>query len=276
MNDTSLKAKVRNIAKAKKLPAQLVLQNYLFERFLLRLSMTEYKDKFVVKGGTLISAIVGLENRATMDLDTTLKNMTLTPNNIGKAMEVICKVEQEDGIIFEYKGMEPIRDDDIYGGYRVMFIAHFGKIEAPMSMDVSTGDIITPAAELRSFSMMFEDGMFSVWTYNIETILGEKVETILSRGVYSTRPRDFYDVYALTSVSAYDWNIFREALTATARHRGSLEKISNTEEVLESISKSEDLKRLWNNYQKQFIYASDIDYDNIMKVLHKLLDNVQW
>jgi len=274
MNDTSLKAKIRNIARQKKLPAQVVLQNYLFERFMFRLSKTEYKDKFVVKGGTLISSVLGLSNRATMDLDTTLKNLPLTKENIKEAVINICSIRINDGIDFEFKGIEPIRDDDVYGGFCVSFVANLGKIKAPLSMDVSTGDIMTPDAELRRFSMMFEDDGFFLWSYNIETILGEKIETILSRGIFSTRPRDFYDVYAIVAALPYDKKILKTALIATAGHRGSLDKIKNTEAILKDISESLELKRLWKNYQSQFPYASTINYDDVIELLRKIVPSV--
>ncbi|WP_019552584.1 nucleotidyl transferase AbiEii/AbiGii toxin family protein [Propionispira raffinosivorans] len=274
MNDTSLKAKIRNIARQKKLPAQVVLQNYLFERFMFRLSKIEYKDKFVVKGGTLISSVLGLSNRATMDLDTTLKNLPLTKENIKEAVINICSIRINDGIDFEFKGIEPIRDDDVYGGFCVSFVANLGKIKAPLSMDVSTGDIMTPDAELRRFSMMFEDDGFFLWSYNIETILGEKIETILSRGIFSTRPRDFYDVYAIVAALPYDKKILKTALIATAGHRGSLDKIKNTEAILKDISESLELKRLWKNYQSQFPYASTINYDDVIELLRKIVPSV--
>ncbi len=271
MNDTSLKAKIRNMARQKKLPGQVVLQNYLFERFMFRLSKTEYKDKFVVKGGTLVSSILGLSNRATMDLDTTLKNLPLTKETITAAFNAICSVDAKDGIEFTFKGIEAIRDDDVYGGFAVSFVAHFGKIKAPLSMDVSTGDVMTPHAELRRFSMLFDEEAFFLWSYNIETVLGEKIETILRRGTFSTRPRDFYDVYALVAAVPYDDELLKRALQATAAHRGSLDKIKNTRMILTDIAVSQELRRLWKNYQDQFLYAAAIDYDAIIGVLIKII-----
>lgn len=275
MNDMSLKAKIRNTARANGIPAQLVLQQYLNERFLVRLSMTNYRDKFVVKGGTLIASIVGLSNRATMDMDTTLKDLPLTPDAIENAINTICSVDTWDGITFKCERLEPIRDDDLYGGYRVLLQADYGKIAAPMSMDVSTGDIITPGAIQREFSTMFDSESFHLWSYNVETILAEKVETILNRNVYSTRPRDFYDLYALSKTEVYDKKIFQEALNATARHRHSSDKIKNVDDLLLLITKSDDLQKLWNKYRKQFAYAKEIDYGEIMETLAELLVNVE-
>lgn len=275
MNDMSLKAKIRNTARANGIPAQLVLQQYLNERFLVRLSMTNYRDKFVVKGGTLIASIVGLSNRATMDMDTTLKDLPLTPDAIETAINTICSVDTWDGITFKCERLEPIRDDDLYGGYRVLLQADYGKIAAPMSMDVSTGDIITPGAIQREFSTMFDSESFHLWSYNVETILAEKVETILSRNVFSTRPRDFYDLYVLTKTEAFDRSIFQEALNATARHRKSLDKIKNIDELLLLISKSSEQQKLWNKYCEQFSYAQGIEYTEIIRMLTELLADVK-
>ena len=195
-NAMSLKAKIRNIAKQKNIPAQVVLQNYMFERLLIRLSASRYKEKFVLKGGMLVASIVGLDNRATMDLDTTLKNLPLTPEAIRAALEEVCGIAFDDGVTFEIGTISPIREDDIYGGYRVMLNARFDTLLTPLSIDVSTGDAITPHAVPYNFSEIFdEEKSYELWAYNIETVMAEKVETILRRGVFNTRPRDFYDAY---------------------------------------------------------------------------------
>lgn len=271
MNDMSLKAKIRNIAKAKNISAQAVLQNYLMSRFLYRLSRTDYKEKFVIKGGLLIASIVGIEHRATLDLDATLRNLPLTENSIREAFETICAVQADDGIAFLYDSIAPIRDDDEYGGYRVSFSAQFGKINAPMSMDVSTGDVITPDATKRQFCDILEESLsFELWSYPIETVLAEKVETILSRGVDNTRPRDFYDVYMLSGLN-FDSQTFREAYIATASRRESLDKIADTESIIQAISESPEMGRRWENYSRQMPYASDITFSDTLRALHDLI-----
>ena len=271
MNDMSLKAKIRNIAKEKNISAQAVLQNYLMNRFLYRLSLTGYKEKFVIKGGMLIASIVGIEHRATMDLDTTLRNLPLTEDSIREAFESICAVQADDGITFSFDSIAPIRDDDEYGGYRVGFSAQFGKINAPMSMDVSTGDVITPgAAKHRFLDILEEDVTFELWSYPIETVLAEKVETILSRGVDNTRPRDYYDVYMLSGLN-YDRKMFKDAFIATASHRESLEKISDEEGIIQIISESSELKRRWDNYVLQMPYAKGITFSDTINAVRQLL-----
>lgn len=272
MNDTSLKAKIRNISKNKNISAQAVLQNYLMNRFLYRISMTEYKDKFVIKGGMLISSIIGIDHRSTMDIDTTLQNLPLTEESITAAMHEICDTEIDDDITFTFDNIEPIRDDDIYGGYRVSFYAKLGKINAPISMDVSTGDVITPGAELHIFKDMFdENSFFELYSYPLETILAEKVETVLSRGIDNTRPRDFYDIYIL-SQNAIDKKVFFDAFKATSKHRNSFDKISDYNSILSEIFNDKDMNTRWQAYSKLMSYANDIKFEDTIEKIRSILE----
>ena len=268
----SLKAKIRNIAKQKNIPAQVILQNYMFERLLVRLSASEYKEKFVLKGGMLVAAIVGLDNRATMDMDTTLKNLPLTPEAIRSALEDICSIAFDDGVVYEIGTISPIRKDDIYGGYRVMLNARFDIMLTPLSIDVSTGDVITPHAVQYNFSEIFDDEKsYELWAYNIETVMAEKVETILRRGIFNTRPRDFYDAYILTTTQKFDITVFEDALKATANHRGTTDQIADVPSILHNIEESPELKTMWDKYRKQISYARDITYEQIMNSIKTLL-----
>ncbi len=268
----SLKAKIRNIAKQKNIPAQVILQNYMFERLLVRLSASEYRDKFVLKGGMLVAAIVGLDNRATMDMDTTLRNLPLTPQAIRSALEDVCAITFDDGVVFEIGTISPIREDDVYGGYRVMLNAKFDTLLTPLSIDVSTGDAITPHAVQYNFSEIFDgERSYELWAYNIETVMAEKVETILRRGVFNTRPRDFYDTYILTTTQKFDKAVFADALRATSNHRGTVEQITDVSLILHNIEESPELKTMWDKYRKQFAYAADIEYGQIMEILKTLV-----
>jgi predicted nucleotidyltransferase component of viral defense system len=267
----SLKGKIKNYAKSKSIAAQVVLQNYMFERFLARLSMSDYREKFVVKGGMLIAAIVGLDTRSTVDLDTTLRNLPLTEEKVMEAVENICKITLGDDVIFEVKSIAPIRKDDRYGGFCVRLDAIYDTIVTPLSIDVSTGDVITPEAVEYEFSGIFDEEIrIKMWGYNIESVMAEKVETILSRGIFNTRPRDFYDVYILGTTQRYDKKIFLKALEATAIHRGSREQIIDKTGIIEKLSASEELIQMWEKYRKKFSYASEIQYADVMDVLIKM------
>lgn len=272
----SLKAKIRNIAKSKNIPAQVILQNYMFERFLNRLSVSEYKEKFVLKGGMLVAALVGLDNRATMDLDTTLKNLPLTPEAIEKALSEIFEIDLNDDVKFRLKSISPIREDDIYGGYRVALDAIYETIVTPMTIDVSTGDVITPNAVQFSFTGIFDDELkFELWAYNIETVLAEKVETILRRSVFNTRPRDFYDAYILITTQKFDKAVFAEALEKTIEHRGTKDQINDYMDTMTVIENSDALKTMWSNYQKQFAYANDIGFDDVCDQIKSILSSIK-
>ena len=268
----SLKAKIKNYAKSSNIAAQVVLQNYMFERFLARMSESEYSEKFVIKGGMLIAAIVGLDTRSTMDLDTTLKNLPLTEEKVVEAVTNICSIDLGDDVNFETVSIAPIRKDEKYGGFCVRINAVYDTIVTPLSIDVSTGDVITPSAVQYEFGGIFNDNVrIKLWGYNIETVMAEKVETALRRGIFNTRPRDYYDIYILGTTQKYDKKLFREALAATAVHRGSTENIADITAILAVISSSDELQDMWSKYQKKFAYARDITYEQIMKVLEKLM-----
>ena len=266
----SLKAKIKNLSKEKGISAQVFLQNYMFERFLERLSKSIYKDKFILKGGILIAAIVGIDNRATMDIDATIKNYPINIESITKAISEICNTYIDDDVTFTFSRIEAIRDDDDYGGYRVGIISKYDSIITPIHIDITSGDVITPKEIHYLFKMMFDNKSIEVWAYNIETILAEKVETILRRGQLNTRPRDFYDVYILAKTQPYDRVLFYEALKRTSEHRASIHILSNISRRIYELSESETLKERWIKYTKNYKYAVNISYENIIDVLNNL------
>ena len=221
----SLKAKIKNLAKKKDMSAQVVLQNYMFERFLERMSKSYYKSKFILKGGMLIAAIVGLDNRATMDMDATLKGYPLNKESLVKAINDICSIDVFDDFTFSFIKVEQIREDDEYGGYRVSIESVYDTIITLLQIDVTTGDVITPKEVLYKLKKIFDEGTINVWAYNIETVLAEKYETILRRGEFNTRPRDFYDIYILSKTQEFDKALFNKAVIETKqssyqRHSG--------------------------------------------------------
>ena len=272
MNAMSLKAKIRNIAKAKGVSAQVVLQNYFFERFFDRLSRSEYRDKFILKGGYLIAAMAGLDVRSTMDMDTTARSFPLDEEHIRIAMDAISKTPVDDGIFFQIGRIVFIREDDEYGGFRVSLDAIYENINVPLSVDITTGDIITPKPVKRTFKSLFNDtAQFKLWAYNTETILAEKVETILRRSVGNTRPRDFYDVYLITKTQSFNFGIFQQALSATSAHRGTIEKISNVNEILKVIEESSMLKNQWKKYQHEYSYAEGVTFEDTIKAIKGLV-----
>lgn len=268
----SLKSKIRNIARDKHVPMQVILQNYMSERLLVRLSKTKYKDNFVLKGSMLVAAIVGLDSRAIVDLDATLINLPFTPETIEKVLKEICATPAEDEVDFSLISIVPIRDDDLYNGYHIALSAKYDTVIYPLSINVSTGDAITPSPVLFPFNKIFEDNKtFNLWVYNTETILAEKVETILRRSVFNTRPRDFHDVYILVTTQNYNRALFAEALKATAMHRGTEAQILDAKAILKNILESKELWAMWDKYRKQVAYAKDIEFDSVVNAISEIV-----
>jgi len=275
-NSDSLKARIRNVAKEKNISAQVVLQNYMFERFLERLSISEYQDKFILKGGLLIAAMVGLDTRSTMDMDVTIQSWPLDAEHVKSAIEEICTVPLDDGVVFRMTGTSPIRDDDEYGGFRTALNALYETIDTPLFIDITSGDVITPRPTMRVFKHIFhEEKHFELWAYNVETILAEKIETILRRGEYNTRPRDYYDIYIIAKTQSYDSSVLSQALIATAEHRGTAEQIKPMAQILTIISESSILKVQWKKYCAQYHYAREISFEDIVSVLEGILHSLR-
>ncbi len=266
----SLKAKIRNMAKEKGVSAQVILQNYMFERFLERLSKSIYKDHFILKGGILIGALVGIANRSTMDMDITIKNYPLTSETLTKAIDYICSIELDDDVKFSSSKAELIRDTDVYGGYRITIKANYDNISTPLSVDITTGDIITPKEVVCSYKMLFNEKIIDIWAYNIETVLAEKLETILSRGGLNTRPRDFYDVYILVNKKDFKKPVFQKALTETMTHRNTIHILADIERRLDEIETDGTLKERWHKYTLNYPYAKDITYQDTINAIRTL------
>jgi predicted nucleotidyltransferase component of viral defense system len=270
-NAMSFKAQIRNLAKKKNIKAQVLLQNYMFERFLERLSLSAYKDKLVLKGGMLVAAIVGMDARSTMDLDATLRVLPLTEESIYQTITAICAFPIEDEVSLTVKTTSPIRADDVYGGYRVKVIAKYESIETPFSIDISTGDVITPEAVKYVFrGILDESKQIEIWAYNIETVMAEKIETILSRNTLNTRARDFYDIFILSTTQTYNVELLKNAISATAEHRGTADQIADIQLLLGLIRDSTELRYMWDKYRREYDYAADILYEQTVQAL----DNV--
>ena len=271
-----LKGIIRNIAKDKNLKPQEVLQMYLFERIIERLSISRYRDNFILKGGLLIASMIGVENRSTLDMDTTLSEIKMDEDIIREAIQELIQVDMGDGVEFIYQKMEPIRKDDENKNFRVHLKAVYGKIEAPMKIDITSGDIITPSAIEYAYKFMFEDRDVHVMAYNLETILAEKYETIISRNLGTTRLRDYYDLYILfrNRISEINRNDFINAVRNTAKQRESSELLVDWQGICEDIQKDRFLELLWKNYQKENFYAADISFkavtNNIIEVANYL------
>lgn len=272
-NAMQLKALVRNKAAKWGISAQLVLQNLMLERLLERVSQTRYREHFILKGGFLLASIIGLHSRATMDMDATLKGMPLTRASLREMFAEVCAIDLADNITFEFLNIGEIREDDQYAGYRVSVYAHFPPLAVPLKLDITTGDAITPEAVEFQYRLMMEERSISVMAYNAETLLAEKLETIISRGTLNTRPRDFYDVYALQKYKDGEINrsLLAQALAATVAHRSSAKLIEQYSAIMDEVSESEVMQQRWIEYSRSFGYAHGIPFTDVCSAVRHFL-----
>lgn len=276
-NAMQLKAIIKNLAKEKHISAQLVMQNFMLERLLERISVSEYQQNFILKGGFLIAAMVGLDTRATMDMDATIKGLLVNEQTVRKMFEEICKIELDDDVTFSFRSIGEIREGDVYTGYRVSLSANYPPMAVPLKLDITTGDKITPKEIEYQFKLLLEDRSISVLAYNLETIMAEKLETVISRGDQNTRPRDYYDIYILAKLqyANIEYNSLKAALNATAQKRGSSEVLKSYHKIMEVVRNSEIMQKQWKNYQKDFEYAMDIIFEDVCDAVVQIMDEIQ-
>lgn len=269
-----LKALVRNLTEGDSLQAQIIMRNYVMERFLERISLSKYRNNFILKGGMLVSAMVGLDTRSTMDIDTTIKNMPLSVENAKEMIEEIIAIPIDDGMTFSIKSVGEIMDEAEYSGVRANLEATLETMRTPLKVDISTGDIITPREVLYNFRLMFEERTISILAYNLETVLAEKMETVIARGVANTRLRNYYDLHILQNEYTHAMNMeqFKAAFLATSKKRNSIQLITEGNRILKEIADSEVMQGLWKSYQKKFSYAEDISWEMVMDSIEKLFE----
>lgn len=269
INIESIKGKIRNLAEKKNLKSQEILQIYFFERFLDRLSKSQYKNNFVIKGGFLISSLIGIENRTTMDMDTTIKGIALKEERIKEIVQEIINISVDDGIKFEIKDISYIREEDEYENFRVSLIANVGKTKNPMKLDLTTGDAITPREIEYTYPCIFSKEAIKIMAYPVETILAEKYETIIRRNITTTRMRDFYDLYTLYKLKKdqINYEILKEAIQRTSNRRGSQEIMQDYKEIIDDIKEDSYLRSLWEVYLNENKYIGDLTFDKVVDVV---------
>ncbi len=272
-NANSFKSKIKEIAKQKGILAQQVQQQYLLEQILKAIADSKYKDSFILKGGYLIGQIIGLDKRTTMDLDVTLKGISLDTDNLMGVFNEVVSISKSV-FLFQVESVESIRENDKYGGVRLKIAARYEHLKEYVFIDITTDDAITPRQIKYQILSVFDGETIDVWSYNLETILAEKIETILSRGELSTRPRDRYDVFVLTQLNSelINYDLLSQAIYRTAEKRGTLERIEDWKKTLDKLAKSNYQENLWLNYQKRFLYAKEISFASTNDCLYELLN----
>lgn len=272
-----IKDLVNNMAKEKGINAQILLRNYMMERLLERIALSSYKKNFILKGGMLVSSLVGVESRSTVDMDTTLKDREMTFNSIKSAFEEIINIDIDDNVILNIMKIDEIRDEAEYPGYRVSIEAKLETAKIPLKVDITTGDEITPIEALHTYHLLLEERSIEILSYNIESVLAEKFETIITRSTANTRMRDFYDVYILQRVQSriIDLDILSAALEGTSNRRGTTHILKNGDEIIEEVLMSDVMSMSWKRYQKKYFYASEISWDSIGKSVRGLWKSIQ-
>ena len=269
-----IKGRIKSVAKQNNADARTLMRIYMMERFLERLAQSEYRDNFIIKGGILVTAMIGVAHRSTMDIDTSMKNLNLSAEDALRVVNQVKDIDLDDGVSFEVKDVSNIMDEMEYPGIRVTMNANVGRLITPLKIDISTGDVITPRAIEFNYDLLLEDRSISLWSYNLETILAEKLQTVLARGILNTRMRDFYDIRMLLDTYEDKVNkaVLKDAFAATCKKRGTDHLQEQAEEIIKIIEADEQLQVLWRAYQKKYSYAAEIDDASVISGVRKLMD----
>lgn len=269
-----IKGRIKSVAKQNNADARTLMRIYMMERFLERLAQSEYRDNFIIKGGILVTAMIGVAHRSTMDIDTSMKNLNLSAEDALRVVNQVKDIDLDDGVSFDVKDVSNIMDEMEYPGIRVTMNANVGRLITPLKIDISTGDVITPRAIEFNYDLLLEDRSISLWSYNLETILAEKLQTVLVRGILNTRMRDFYDIRMLLDTYEDKVNkvVLKDAFAATCNKRGTDHLQEQAEEIIKIIEADEQLQVLWRAYQKKYSYATEIDYASVINGVRKLMN----
>ena len=269
-----IKGRIKSVAKQNNADARTLMRIYMMERFLERLAQSEYRDNFIIKGGILVTAMIGVAHRSTMDIDTSMKNLNLSAEDALRVVNQVKDIDLDDGVSFEVKDVSNIMDEMEYPGIRVTMNANVGKLITPLKIDISTGDVITPRAIEFNYDLLLEDRSIRLWSYNLETILAEKLQTVLARGILNTRMRDFYDIRMLldTYEDKVNKSVLKDAFAATCKKRGTDNLQEQAEEIVKIIEADDQLQVLWRAYQKKYSYAAEIDYTSVISGVRKLMN----
>ena len=271
---TQLKAKVQNLSGSDSTKAQTLIRNYIMERFLERIALSKYRNNFILKGGMLVASVVGLDTRTTKDIDTAITSMDLSMESAINIVKDIIAIELSDEVNFSITKVVDIMEEHDYPGIRFIINATLGKMQQNFKIDISTGDVITPGAVEYTYPLMFEDRTISLWTYNLETLMAEKLETIMSRGTTNTRMRDFYDIHIISINENIDYEVFKRAFLSTSEKRGTKDQIPNLWDILQTVEADATMIQLWNNYRDDSFFVGDLSWNEVIKSVKMLAENV--
>ena len=271
-----LKEKSKELERKYKLNHYELLQRFMFERILERISCSKYQENFILKGGLLLSALFGIDNRTTRDMDTTIKGLNISKEQMINVLNEILSIDLKDGVKFELIDVTDIREDDEYGGNKFHLIGKLENLKINLDIDISTGDKVVPKELKYSYPSLFEKKKISIYTYNVETIISEKIETILRRGQYNSRMKDYYDIHMLLSKfeDNIDRNILKLSITQTFNKRESYDYLKDYMQILNGIVSYERIINLWNIYAKKNKYAKNIKFEEIINELEEFISQL--
>lgn len=277
LTSAQLKGRLKNLATQHHADARTLMRLYMMERFLERISASDYRDNFIIKGGILVTSLIGVALRSTMDIDTTIKNLNLSDEDIRRIVDEIGTIDLQDDVKFQVKQLSRVMDEMDYPGIRVTMNAFLGNMPVPMKIDISTDDVITPCEIHHQYKLLLEDRSILLWSYNLETLLSEKLQTVLARGQLNTRMRDFYDLYELSRIyqDKIDTATLKSAFKATCAKRDTQNLLQDAPKVITKIQQDNNLMSLWESYQKKYTYAINISYDDIMLSLTQLWELIK-
>ena len=273
MVEEKIKLKAKELEDKYNLNYYESLQRFMFERILERISVSEYQDNFILKGGLLLAAMFGVENRTTKDMDTTITGIDISKDKMASVLNKILSINLNDGVKFDIVSISDIREEDEYGGNKYRITGRVNSTKVNLEIDISTGDKVTPKELKFKYPLLFEDRSILINSYNIETLLAEKIETVLRRGKYNSRMKDYYDIYFfLTKLrNEININILKDAIYNTFTKRDSFEYLNDYSEIIKSIIDSDRIKTNWNPYSKKNSYANNLEVDQIMLLLNDFI-----
>lgn len=276
MVEETIKLKAKELENKYNLNYYEALQRFMLERILERISVSKYQDNFILKGGLLLAIMFGIENRTTKDMDTTIKGIDISKNKIVKILNEILSIDLKDGTKFDIVNVTDIRQEDEYGGNKYHITGRINNTKVNLEIDISTGDKVTPKELKFKYPLLFENRSILINSYNIETILAEKIETVLRRGKYNSRMKDYYDIYLfLTKLkNDIDINILKEAINSTFTKRNSFEYLKDYDVIIDSIINNERIEKLWSIYSNKYKYAKCININEILNLLKKIIKNL--
>ena len=276
LSKEQLKGRLRNVANKNNADARVLLRQFMMERFLERLSKSKYRDNFIIKGGTLVTAMMGVSLRSTMDVDTTIRGFDLNSEEAQRIVNEIMSIDLDDNASFKIKSVEDIMDEMDYSGIRLHIDSYYDRIYAPIKIDISTGDVITPGAVEYEYKQILDDETIKLWSYNLETVLAEKIQTILNRGVLNTRMRDFYDIHMLLGIyeDNIDVDVLKDAYRATAEKRQTNTILNSSQRILQDVGDSPEVLTHWERYRKKYKYAENISFEEVVESSKKLCNMI--